>query len=144
MLFAVWLYPVLRMQPGREKDYFALASVACITLMPTYHLDHDTRILLLSFPALAYTLAAASPDIRAVVFSINFAVLLVIARKTQTYLFAHIIQPMMPLGPWGILFWLRQVPLCVLGLGVFYLVLFHRALAQKKSGLEVSARKAAA
>ncbi len=35
----------------------AIAALACLALLPIYHRQYDTRILLLTFPAAAYLLA---------------------------------------------------------------------------------------
>ena len=53
VIFLLWLIPVLRMRNTKRKHLVALAGIACITLLPVYHRQYDTRLLLLVFPAVA-------------------------------------------------------------------------------------------
>lgn len=57
ILYLAWLYPAMRMRNTVEKHLLAVAGLACITLLPIYHRQYDTRLLLLIFPAIALLLA---------------------------------------------------------------------------------------
>ncbi|WP_158615393.1 glycosyltransferase family 87 protein [Acidipila sp. EB88] len=52
-LLALWLQPVLALRGSLHKHLLAIAGLACITLLPVYHRQYDTRLLLLIFPAVA-------------------------------------------------------------------------------------------
>lgn len=56
LLFLVWLYPAIKMRVSLEKHLLSLACLASLTLMPIYHREYDTRLLLIVFPALAFLL----------------------------------------------------------------------------------------
>jgi hypothetical protein len=51
-----WLFGVSRARPTLENDLLAIAGVCCISLLPVYHRLYDTRLLLLTIPALALLL----------------------------------------------------------------------------------------
>ena len=57
LLLAAWTMLVLRLQNTFAKHVLAIAAIACLALLPVYHRQYDTRILLLTFPAVAYLLA---------------------------------------------------------------------------------------
>ncbi|WP_158615413.1 glycosyltransferase family 87 protein [Acidipila sp. EB88] len=46
LLLAFWSVPAIRMVNSRAKHVLALGGLACITLLPIYHRQYDTRILL--------------------------------------------------------------------------------------------------
>lgn len=50
---ALWLYPVIKLGPSRQKDLIAIASIACFGLLPVYHRSADVKLLLLVYPAIA-------------------------------------------------------------------------------------------
>ncbi len=57
LLLAAWAVPVARLRNTFEKHLLAIAAIACLALLPIYHRQYDTRILLLAFPAIAWLLA---------------------------------------------------------------------------------------
>ena len=52
-LLLVWAVAVLRTRFTPTNAWLALAAVAAISMLPTYHRQQDTRLLLLMFPAFA-------------------------------------------------------------------------------------------
>jgi hypothetical protein len=52
-LLAVWVVVTLRSRRSPARDRLALASIAALSMLPVYHRQHDTRLLLLMFPAFA-------------------------------------------------------------------------------------------
>jgi hypothetical protein len=52
-LMLVWAFLSFRMKPGRTRLWLALAAIAPLTMLPSYHLQHDTKLILLSIPACA-------------------------------------------------------------------------------------------
>jgi hypothetical protein len=57
MFLAAWLVPMIRLRDGLRKHTLAVAAIACLALMPVYHRQYDSRMLLLVFPAIAILLA---------------------------------------------------------------------------------------
>lgn len=57
LLLLAWLIPVWRLRDTPGKHLLAVAAIACLTLLPVYHRQYDSRLLLLVFPAVAYLLA---------------------------------------------------------------------------------------
>ena len=51
LLLILWVVAVLRSRPTPENAWLALASVAALTMLPTYHRQQDTRLLILIIPA---------------------------------------------------------------------------------------------
>jgi hypothetical protein len=58
VLLLVWAYPVIRLKHGLGKDFLCLAAIAPLAMLPIYHRGYDTRLLLLTFPALSLLLAS--------------------------------------------------------------------------------------
>jgi hypothetical protein len=52
-LMLVWAFFSLRMKPGRARSLLALAAIAPLTMLPSYHLQHDAKLMMLSIPACA-------------------------------------------------------------------------------------------
>ncbi len=53
LLLILWAVAVVRSRPTAGNSWLALASVAALSMLPTYHRQQDTRLLLLVFPAFA-------------------------------------------------------------------------------------------
>jgi hypothetical protein len=56
LFLAAWMAAVSRLRPGLRKHTLAVAAIACLALLPVYHRQYDSRILLLVFPAVALLL----------------------------------------------------------------------------------------
>ena len=52
LLLAAWVIAVLRMQASGDMHLVALGGLAILSLMPVYHRFYDTRLLLLTIPAI--------------------------------------------------------------------------------------------
>jgi hypothetical protein len=52
-LLAVWAYITLRSRTSPAKVWLALAAVAALSMLPVYHRQLDTKLLLLTVPACA-------------------------------------------------------------------------------------------
>ena len=57
VLLGAWLVPAARLRNTLGKHVLAVAAIVCLALLPIYHRQYDTRILLLTFPAVAFLLA---------------------------------------------------------------------------------------
>jgi hypothetical protein len=51
VLLSVWIMAVARSNISQEMHYLALASLSVLSLLPIYHRFYDTRLLLLTVPA---------------------------------------------------------------------------------------------
>lgn len=52
-LLIVWVMVTLKSRPLGAEGYFALASIAVLSLLPVYHRQYDAKIIVLTIPALA-------------------------------------------------------------------------------------------
>ena len=52
-LLLVWIFITLRSRPSKERTWLALASIAALSMLPVYHRQYDSRLLLLTVPACA-------------------------------------------------------------------------------------------
>ncbi|UWZ83084.1 glycosyltransferase family 87 protein [Occallatibacter riparius] len=60
-LILIWCIVTVRSRPSREGALLAIASMAALSLLPIYHRQYDTKILLLTLPACALLWAQKSP-----------------------------------------------------------------------------------
>lgn len=56
VLTAGWLFAIRQAKPQLENDVLAIAAICCIALLPVYHRMYDTRLLLITIPALVLLL----------------------------------------------------------------------------------------
>ncbi len=57
VLLIAWVVAVFRLRNSLPKHLLAIAAISCLALLPIYHRQYDTRILLLAFPGVAYLLS---------------------------------------------------------------------------------------
>ena len=117
-LFLLWLPPVLRAPTSSHRDMYALAAISTLSLLPIYHRQYDTRLLLLTFPAVAALQSSRR--------SLGFVALALtaIATLVTTHNYPHLVAHLFPTSRPGILLTLiayRTMPLCLLALTSFYL-----------------------
>jgi len=120
-----WFYLVIRMKSSIEKDFLAIASAVCFTMLPVYHRSYDVYLFLLSFPALA--LLFSRRRLAGTVAFVLSLLLIIFTSTTYTHFFqvrytekqAHLsIAQTLALG--------RNVPITLFALGLLYLVQFFR------------------
>ncbi len=124
VLLAFWLVPVLRMRASQERDYLALASMACLSLLPIYHREYDTRILLLTFPAFALLMRSRLP-VRIATASVAALAMVLITHNFINFVTAQVLPKLGPLSLGGTIFWLRPVAVWTTVLTLFYLGCFY-------------------
>ena len=143
VLFLVWMYLVLRMQPSIRKDYLALASIACLSLLPVYHRAYDARLLMLIFPAVALLLAEAKIAGK---LALVLSLIAVWLTSTGQQHFPKVwwLSPNAELGLLATIAVQRHIPVVLLGLSVLFLVCMWEAA--RRNGMEerISAELAAA
>lgn len=128
-LLAVWAFFVLRSRPTRERAWLALASVSALTMLPIYHRQYDTKLLLLMIPAcamlwaeggrtgkLALLITGAAFLINGDILWVSFFLMLRLFHIPPTDLNRQIIVAAQ----------LLPVPLILLLAGAFYLFVFVR------------------
>jgi hypothetical protein len=52
-LLLLWVFTALRSRTSAKRAWLALAAIAALTMLPVYHRQVDTRLLLLTIPACA-------------------------------------------------------------------------------------------
>jgi hypothetical protein len=120
VLLAAWLVPVVRMHRSVERDFMALAAVVCISLLPVYHREYDTRMLLLTFPAFALLMARGQLT-RTLTAGITLSTLTFITHNWNNYVITHVLAQDARLTAWQTIAWLRPVPVFTLLLTLYYL-----------------------
>ena len=136
VLLALWIVPVLRMHSGSARDYLGLASVACISLLPVYHREYDTRILLLTFPAFAYLLGRGRwCQITTTVITVSTIILITHnwINFATIHILPHITKVNGQLSTGQTILWLRPVPVFTLLLTLYYLCTLYSAWQQQLS-----------
>lgn len=121
-VFLLWAVPVVRLRPSPRRDLLALAAAASLTLLPLYHRQYDTRLLLITFPAVAMLFAFRGPLGWAALALTALGV--VVTSHTLPHLLA-LFQPSSA-GLLVTLLCFRPMPLFLLALTLFYLVCLYR------------------
>lgn len=124
LLLAAWLPPALRLPNTLAKHLLAIACLACITLLPIYHRQYDTRLLLLAFPAVALLLSW-----RRFWGLLTFA-LLTLATVATSHQYLHtfagrFLPGLATASPLKVLLLLRPLPVSELALAVALVAAFH-------------------
>jgi hypothetical protein len=133
-LVLVWIYATVRKSPLPANTWLALATIAALSMLPIYHRQHDTRLLLLTVPACAMLWSEGGPIAwMAVVFTALGAIftsntfLQLLASSTTGFRFS------VKGWPGNILNVLlcRPAPLILLLVSVFYLWVYVRRSTPK-------------
>ena len=132
LLLAVWLPLALRVPNTLPKHLLAIGSLACFTLLPLYHRQYDTRLLLLAFPAVAFLLSRQRGG--SIWGVLSFAALSVATVLTSHQYLQKYAGPFLrgldTAPPLKVLLLLRPLPLSELALALVLLAAFH-AFAQR-------------
>ena len=126
-LLLVWAYFTFKSAPSSARTWLAIAAIAALSMLPVYHRQQDTKLLLLTVPACAMLWAeggltgwlAVLVTSTGLIFTgdIPWAVLLGLSNKL--HLVAGGIVAKLLLGTE-----LFSVPLILLMVGIFYLVVY--------------------
>ena len=128
-LLLIWSVTTLRSPASPANAMYALASIAALSMLATYHRPYDARLLLLSIPACAM-LWAEGGSIGKIAIAVNTAAI-VITGDTPLAVLA-ILTRGLDLSTMGIgqkimtICLLRPAPLFLLILAIFYLWLYAR------------------
>ncbi len=131
-LILFWINAAVRAPESRRKDLLGIAAIAYLCLLPIYHRQYDTRLLLLTFPAMG--LLASEGGI-AGVFAVITA-LATIASTNHAYpriMAEHFRNQEATLGPFKTIILTRPIPVVLLFGAIFYLACFMRTLNLRQS-----------
>ena len=137
ILLAAWAVPAARLRNTVPKHLLALAAIACLSLLPIYHRQYDTRILLLAFPAVAWLLS----ERRHRGWGGFGFVLLSVATVVTAHQFLNresmgSAQAIAHAGAARTLLLYRPVPEIVLALFLFFLAALYRVLREQSAAAQ--------
>lgn len=128
-LLLIWIVATVLVRPSPAKARLALAAVAPLSMLPTYHLQHDAKLLMLAVPACAMLWAGGGRIGRLAVFFTAAG----IAINGDVYTFfrilltRHFLVPEPNLASQVLTVVLtRPAPLILLSMTVFYLWVYMR------------------
>jgi hypothetical protein len=125
----IWAVTVLRRKISEKSAWLALAAMAALSMLPIYHRQHDTRLLLLTIPAMAVVWSAGGAMARIGLLLTTMCALLTGDLAEE---FLAIAASSLRLAAHGFfgkvlsLMMTRPVPLIVFAVGVFYLWAYVR------------------
>jgi hypothetical protein len=127
VFLGAWIVPVARLRSGFRKDAFAIAALACLALMPVYHRQYDSRMLLLVFPAVAVLLAEWR---RLSGWIVLF--LVTIATALTSHVFLRVLERhpsrIVRASVWQTILIYRPIPLSMLVIFLFLLGILYREM----------------
>jgi hypothetical protein len=128
-LLLVWALATLRYRPSPRTVWLALAAIAALSMLPLYHRQQDTKLLLLTVPACAMLWAEGGPIgwLALLVNSAGFVLTGDLPWAILLGLIGHMRPPMTAFGAQILI--AAQVlpaPLILLVMGVFYLWVYVR------------------
>lgn len=129
VLLLVWSVRTLRSRFSQSGAYLALAAVAALTMLVTYHRPYDAKLLLLTVPACAMLWAEGGLT-RWIVLLLNTAGIVLTSDIPSASLV--ILTKNLHFGTVGILAQIQTVvvmgpaPIILLALGIFYLWVYVR------------------
>lgn len=128
-LLLLWAFVTLRSRPSPKKVWLALAAIAALTMLPVYHRQVDTKLLLLTVPACAM-LWAEGGRIGRLALLVTSAGFVLTADLPQAILLA-VISNLHPPATWLseqllIAVQVFPIPLILLAMSVFYLWVYAR------------------
>lgn len=131
VLLLVWISITIRSRPSPAKTWLALASISAFTMLPVYHRQVDTKLLLLTVPACALLYAEGGRIGRFAALLTGAAFLLTgdITWAIALRIISDIHLPATPFfGALLVGVQILPIPLILLAVCVFYLWVYaHRA-----------------
>ncbi|HEV2486828.1 MAG TPA: glycosyltransferase family 87 protein [Terracidiphilus sp.] len=130
-LLFIWAVAIFRRQSSQESAWLGLAAIAPLSMLPLYHRTHDTRLLLLTFPAFAMLWAQGGLTKRfAFAFTGVGAVFTGVLPARLLAVYSIHLRESTPGLPGQLLavVFTRPVPLILLIMGIFYLWIYVRYL----------------
>ncbi|MGA3047599.1 MAG: glycosyltransferase family 87 protein [Terracidiphilus sp.] len=127
--FFAWLFVTLRSPQSKARTWLAIAAIAALSMLPVYHRQQDTKLLLLTVPACAmlWSEGGLTAWLALLVNSAGF----VLAGDIPWAIFFGLVSKLHPStsgfgGKVLIGMQVLPVPLILLILGIFYLCVYMR------------------
>jgi hypothetical protein len=135
-LMGLWAFTTLRSSISPKRDWLALAAIAPLTILVTYHRSYDARLLLLTVPACAI-LWAEGGRTRWLALGMNTLAILLTADIPLAFFF-HLTSnyhwdPASLSGKMLTVLLLRPAPLILLAIALFYLWVYMRFVFDRAS-----------
>jgi hypothetical protein len=128
-LLLLWVYKTLKARPNRHAIWIGLATAAPLTVLPTYHFQHDAKLFIIAIPACAMFWSKAGRDGRLALCVTTTAIVVNgdIFTAIRLLLTRDIIvpQPNFP-SRLATLLLTRPAPLVLLAMAILYLWLYWR------------------
>ena len=146
-LLLIWGGWTFYQRASSANSLLALAAVSALTMLPTYHRQHDTSLLVLAVPACALLWAQGGMVARAAL-SITTACALLTSNLVLQFL-GYLTMPLWFRGAglsraiWTVLL-ARPATLALLALGCFYLWVYVRNSFHLRSGVKLEDNSVAA
>jgi len=142
-LLVPWLFATVRSRFSQHRTWLALAAIATISMLVTYHRQHDAKLLLLTIPACALLWAEGGP-LRWFALLANSAALLITGDVPATAL--EIETAHLPLGTAFLehlraALLVRPAPLILLLVAIFYVWVYVRRSAAEPATSPATASK---
>ncbi|MBS1804660.1 MAG: DUF2029 domain-containing protein [Acidobacteria bacterium] len=123
-LLLLWAYRTVAARPAGPAIWVGLAAAAPLTMLPTYHFQHDAKLILIAIPACAYLWSKAGRTGN-VALIVTLAAILIngdIFSAIRILLTRSIVVPQPSLiSHLATLFLTRPTPLALLAMAAFYL-----------------------
>jgi hypothetical protein len=145
----LWTLKALRSGGSPKNAWFALASIAALSMLPIYHRIYDAKLLLLTIPACAM-LSIGGGILARLAIALNIAGILLtggIPWAILIQIIKHLHLPSTGANVWILsVLQVAPVPLVLLGIGIFYLWVYLRCapggLVSAKTRGEIGGAKA--
>jgi Glycosyltransferase family 87 len=132
-LVLLWIVVTLRSQASERNAWIALAAIAPLTMLVTYHRQHDAKLLLLTIPACALLWSERGVAGWLALLT-NSAAILISADIPATYLSIITSHQSVGAGFFGELkaaLLVRPIPIALLFLACFYLGVYMKQIGRK-------------
>jgi hypothetical protein len=132
-LVLLWIVVTLRSQASERNAWIALAAIAPLTMLVTYHRQHDAKLLLLTIPACALLWSERGVAGWLALLT-NSAAILITADIPATYLSIITSHQSVGAGFFGELkaaLLVRPIPIALLFLACFYLGVYMKQIGRK-------------
>lgn len=129
-LLLLWAYLTLKSRPSGPAIWIGLAAAAPLTVLPTYHFQHDAKLLMIAIPACAALWSKAGRSAK-VGLTLTLGAILVngdIFSAIRILLTRNIVVPQSTVaGHLATLLFTRPGPIVLLIMAVFYLLRYLSA-----------------
>jgi Glycosyltransferase family 87 len=142
-LLVVWLITTIRSEQTTTSRYFALAALAPLSMLVSYHRPYDARLLLLAIPAVSILWSEGRPLKHAALLLCGIAITLTgdIPLAILSILTRNIDVSAMGILSRTLLLWLlRPAPVALLAMAIFFLWIYVRRSGQPTPELTFTGR----